>query len=66
MLNHKPSVPFFFEPNFNAVVEPLPAMLRLEEKSEESKTNQYQPVVYGEFLYKKVTSNFVLGKGRYD
>jgi len=64
--NFRVSVPFFFEPNFDAVVEPLPAMLRLEEMSEESKTNQYQPVVYGEFLYKKVASNFVLGKGRYD
>ncbi|ELU44416.1 hypothetical protein AG1IA_01557 [Rhizoctonia solani AG-1 IA] len=58
-------VPFFFEPNFDALVEPLPAALRLPEvqgKAEE----RYQSVVYGEFLYKKVSNNFSLGKGRYD
>ncbi|KAF8749493.1 Clavaminate synthase [Rhizoctonia solani] len=54
-----------FEPNFDALVEPLPAALRLPEvqgKAEE----RYQSVVYGEFLYKKVSNNFSLGKGRYD
>ncbi|CAE6383943.1 unnamed protein product [Rhizoctonia solani] len=63
--NFRVSVPFFFEPNFNAVVKPLPAALRLPEvqgKEEE----RYESVVYGEFLYKKVSNNFSLGKGRYD
>ncbi|QRV77469.1 hypothetical protein RhiJN_05484 [Ceratobasidium sp. AG-Ba] len=61
--NYRVSVPFFFEPNFDAVVKPLPAALRLAETSKEQLA---EPVVYGEFLYKKVASNFVLGKGRYD
>ncbi|KAG9103335.1 hypothetical protein FRC07_010017 [Ceratobasidium sp. 392] len=58
-----PGVPFFFEPNFNAVIKPLPAALRL---SETPKDKAVEPVVYGEFLYKKVASNFSVGKGRYD
>ncbi|KAG9092369.1 hypothetical protein FRC07_011681, partial [Ceratobasidium sp. 392] len=58
--NYRVSVPFFFEPNFDAVIKPLPAALRL---AETSKDNVAEPVVYGEFLYKKVASNFSVGKG---
>lgn len=49
------SVPFFFEPNFNAHVQPLAAALRLQGGQP---TKEYLPVVYGEFLLKKVANNF--------
>ncbi|KAG8772164.1 hypothetical protein FRC12_003221 [Ceratobasidium sp. 428] len=61
--NYRVSVPFFFEPNFDAVIKPLPAALRL---AETPKGKLAEPMVYGEFLYKKVASNFNVGKGRYD
>jgi len=65
--NYRVSVPFFFEPNFNALVKPLDAALRTQEK-EESAVNdkEYKPTVYGEFLLAKVGSNFDGGKGKYD
>ncbi|CAE6466933.1 unnamed protein product [Rhizoctonia solani] len=63
--NFRVSVPFFFEPNFDAVVEPLPAALRLPEVQGKVQ-DQYKPIVYGDFLYKKVSNNFSLGKGQYD
>ncbi|KAJ3775537.1 Clavaminate synthase-like protein [Lentinula raphanica] len=68
-------VPFFFEPNFDALVKPLSAALRIQEKEEAtSEINQdkaqtgkvYKPTVYGEFLMKKVGNNFANGKGKYD
>ena len=125
-------MPFFFEPNFDALVEPLPAALRLQKDTIQpayasrrpsrknsavdltlnagshsnsnlvsgytnsdtlspnlaaalaqatsvavapthpgsatvlSPLKTYEPVVYGEFLTKKVGGNFVTGKGRYD
>ncbi|KIJ54939.1 hypothetical protein M422DRAFT_58225 [Sphaerobolus stellatus SS14] len=68
-------IPFFFEPNFHALVEPLPAALRLQEFRAEDKAKanvagavprkQYKAVVYGEFLMKKVENNFAGGKGKY-
>lgn len=60
--NYRISIPFFYEPNFDALVEPLPAALRLARPTEKT----YDPVVYGEFLKKKVGNNFADGKGRYD
>ncbi|KLO11483.1 Clavaminate synthase-like protein [Schizopora paradoxa] len=62
-------IPFFFEPNFNAHITPLPAALRLQEGTVQPAYNAngvYEPVVYGEFLTKKVANNFDTGKGRYD
>jgi isopenicillin N synthase-like dioxygenase len=68
--NYRVSVPFFFEPNFDAKVMPLAAACRLQEKPPNTKSHDtlksYSPVVYGEFLMKKVGSNFVDGKGKYD
>ncbi|TFK74880.1 Clavaminate synthase-like protein [Pluteus cervinus] len=49
-------VPFFFEPNFNAHVKPLPAALRLQDGS--AKQQLKSSVVYGEFLVNKVGGNF--------
>ena len=66
------SLPFFFEPNFDAVIEPLPAAQRIEEggptKLEgepDGEAKQYPPIVYGEFLKRKVGNNFAKGS-KYD
>ncbi|KAI0372124.1 Clavaminate synthase-like protein [Pilatotrama ljubarskyi] len=69
--NYRVSIPFFFEPNFDARIEPLPAALRLQEEERgvrglRGPRKTYQPVVYGDFLLRKVTTNFDTGKGRYD
>jgi isopenicillin N synthase-like dioxygenase len=60
-------VPFFFEPNFDAVVKPLDAVLRMDKDAPESSyKSQKAPVVYGDFLVGKVGNNFVVGgKGKY-
>jgi len=72
--NYRVSIPFFFEPNFNALIKPLDAALRMQAED----TNylypsegavikpNYEPVQYGEFLKKKVGNNFDTGKGKYD
>ena len=64
-------IPFFFEPNFDAYIKPLAAANRIQEKHGDEKTafgvsHGRRPVVYGEFLMKKVGSNFASGKGRYE
>lgn len=57
--NYRVSLPFFFEPNFDALVKPLAAVVRAQEASGEKIDNDiYTPVVYGEFLKSKVTNNF--------
>lgn len=62
------SIPFFFEPNFDALIKPLPAALRLQEtpKKKARPEKEHKPIVYGQFLLGKVTSNFDTGKGKYD
>ncbi|RDB14799.1 hypothetical protein Hypma_016232 [Hypsizygus marmoreus] len=65
--NYRVSIPFFFEPNFDAHIKPLAAALRLQEA--EGKNQPIEPrrsVVYGDFLLAKVGSNFEFGKGKYD
>jgi hypothetical protein len=66
-------IPFFFEPNFDALIKPLDAALRMQagdtnflHPAEEIviKPN-YEPVRYGEFLKNKVGNNFDTGKGKY-
>ena len=47
------SVPFFYEPSFDACVEPLPDLL-----AKGGQKARYDAVVYGEHLTRKVTSNF--------
>ena len=64
-------IPFFYEPNFNALIKPLAAALRIQEgdpaQQRENVTKKtYEPVVYGKFLLKKVGNNFDEGKGKYD
>ena len=62
-------IPFFFEPNFDALIKPLPAALRIQDGTGEGHGEQmkkrYQPIVYGEFLKRKVGNNFA-GGSRYD
>ncbi|KAJ6477458.1 hypothetical protein C8R47DRAFT_1140638 [Mycena vitilis] len=60
--NYRVSVPFFFEPNFNAHVKPLAAAKRIQGGNIADK----KYVVYGEFLLAKVGNNFAGGKGKYD
>ncbi|KAJ8518488.1 hypothetical protein ONZ45_g4448 [Pleurotus djamor] len=66
---HSPrvSIPFFFEPNFDAHIEPLPAAKRFQEKERASNgsSKEYAPIVYGNFLMGKVTNNFA-GGSKYD
>jgi len=52
------SVPFFFEPNFDAIVKPLDAVLRMRNKNDPEYKSQKVPVVYGDFLVGKVRNNF--------
>lgn len=54
--NYRVSVPFFFEPDFDAVVEPLPKCLERTGGNAE-----YERVVYGEHLVGKASSNFYTG-----
>ncbi|KAJ6584970.1 hypothetical protein B0H19DRAFT_1107527 [Mycena capillaripes] len=62
--NYRVSVPFFFEPNFNAHVQPLAAAKRIQ--LEGDSVPEKRSVVYGEFLMAKVGNNFAGGKGKYD
>jgi len=66
--NYRVSIPFFFEPNFNAHVKPLAAPLRIQEGNTNHPVMARTPVVYGNFLMAKVGSNFAseLGTGRYE
>ncbi|KAG8862389.1 hypothetical protein FRB96_001457 [Tulasnella sp. 330] len=68
--NYRVSLPFFFEPNFDALIKPLAAVLREQEQTGITvEDSLYNPVVYGDFLKKKVGSNFASAgeeaKGRY-
>ncbi|KAF8630836.1 hypothetical protein AX17_005195 [Amanita inopinata Kibby_2008] len=51
--NYRVSIPFFFEPNFDALVKPLAAALRKGDG-----VTARQPAVYGQFLISKVGGNF--------
>ncbi|TBU62337.1 Clavaminate synthase-like protein [Dichomitus squalens] len=71
--NYRVSIPFFFEANFDALVEPLPAARRIQDDDRAvGKATEpikvYEPVVYGDFLLKKLSGNYATspGKGRYD
>ncbi|KAI0034630.1 Clavaminate synthase-like protein [Vararia minispora EC-137] len=68
--NYRVSIPFFFEPNFDAMITPLSAALRLQNGvrkpgDDSEPTKKYTPTRYGDFLMKKVGGNFATGKGRY-
>lgn len=54
------SVPFFFEPNFDAVISPLSSLSRLTNPVDRKKIEKKKRdnVKYGDFLLKKVSGNF--------
>ncbi|RWR81417.1 putative 2-oxoglutarate-dependent dioxygenase [Cinnamomum micranthum f. kanehirae] len=52
---YRVSVPFFYEPNFDTVLEPLDFC-----KQKTGGLSKFEPVVYGEHLVRKVTTNFVM------
>lgn len=67
--NYRISIPFFFEPNFDAHIKPLDAARRIQAGDTSRETIagvNRSPVVYGDFLLKKVGNNFASGEGRYD
>lgn len=51
--NYRISVPFFFEPNFDAEIQPIKKCV---ERTGGHPT--FQPIVYGDHLTAKVTANF--------
>jgi hypothetical protein len=65
-------VPFFFEPNLDAVVKPLDAALRMQAEDtnflrpREKKIIEpnYEPIRYGELLTRKNGGDFTLGDGK--
>ncbi|PPQ89672.1 hypothetical protein CVT25_013858 [Psilocybe cyanescens] len=69
--NYRVSIPFFFEPNFDAIIKPLPVMARIRSKGGSDavkvKSTGREPVIYGDFLVSKVGNNFATDrKGKYD
>ncbi|KAF9046441.1 Clavaminate synthase-like protein [Panaeolus papilionaceus] len=65
--NYRVSIPFFFEPNFDAHIQPVESVVnKLKDEGTLEKYGGVKPVVYGDFLLKKVGSNFdTTGKDRY-
>ena len=51
--SYRVSIPFFYEPCFDAVVEPIPSIV-----AKTGGVPLYEPVVYGIHLLKKVSNNF--------
>ncbi len=64
-------IPFFFEANFDALVEPLRAARRIQDEDRANRQDKeplkvYEPVMYGDFLLKKLAGNYATsGQGRY-
>ncbi|KAM0789353.1 hypothetical protein ACM66B_000184 [Microbotryomycetes sp. NB124-2] len=52
--NYRVSIPFFYEPNWDATVKPLPSAVRQTGGKQTQK-----PVMYGDFLSQKVSGNFL-------
>ncbi|KAI7942495.1 hypothetical protein MJO28_012522 [Puccinia striiformis f. sp. tritici] len=61
--NYRVSVPFFYEPAFDAIVSPLPAAIALQERLQGVEKGAVeivkQPIKYGDFLMSKVNGNFL-------
>lgn len=51
--NYRVSIPFFYEPNFDSIIEPLPSCV-----SESGGKPLHKSVMYGDHLLGKVTNNF--------
>jgi hypothetical protein len=60
-------LPFFFEPNFDALIMPLEAVARLRKRDGLPAVEVRKAIAYGDFLVGKVGNNFDnFDKGRYD
>jgi isopenicillin N synthase-like dioxygenase len=57
--NYRTSIPFFFEPNFDAIIETLPLPAHLFENKK--KPEPFAPIKYGDHITKKVLGNFTFG-----
>ena len=55
--NYRISIPFFFEPAFDAIIEPIQKCV-----DETDGKKHYQPVKFGDHLLSKVTNNFDVGE----
>jgi isopenicillin N synthase-like dioxygenase len=51
--NYRVSIPFFYEPNFDSVISPLPSCV-----AETGGSPLHKSVMYGDHLLSKVTNNF--------
>ena len=51
-------MPFFFEPNFDALIMPLDAVARLRARDGLHAVADTKPIIYGDFLVGKVGNNF--------
>jgi len=56
--SYRVSIPFFFEPNWDAEVRPLDAALRIQERLNGPTQPMKKSIVYGDFLTNKVAGNF--------
>ncbi|KAJ1555169.1 hypothetical protein HK096_007884 [Nowakowskiella sp. JEL0078] len=57
--NYRVSLPFFFEPNFDAIIEPLEVCIAKESENDSNlQKKKYRPVVFGDHIVGKVASNF--------
>jgi len=56
--SYRVSIPFFFEPNFDALIKPLPPFLS-DEENNNNNNNCLAAKVYGDHLVDKVYNNFV-------
>ncbi|KAH9814937.1 hypothetical protein DFH28DRAFT_893665 [Melampsora americana] len=57
--NYRVSVPFFYEPAFNAYISPLPAVLGEQKKCDKA-VKERTSIRYGDFLLGKVGGNFTV------
>jgi isopenicillin N synthase-like dioxygenase len=53
--HYRTSIPFFFEPNFDAMISPLPHCV-----AQTGGKALHSPVMYGDHLLSKVSNNFDL------
>ena len=59
---YRVSIPFFYEPNFDALVQPLPLppdVVSIATGVTPLSVRQGEPVMYGHHLLQKVSNNFV-------
>ncbi|EGG10714.1 uncharacterized protein MELLADRAFT_115467 [Melampsora larici-populina 98AG31] len=57
--NYRVSIPFFYEPAFNAYISPLPSIIR-QAKENDKPVKERASIRYGDFLLSKVGGNFTV------